>query len=59
MSSFFNALYHYWRKPSPKADLHKAEEEEVSNSDALFFGLKFSVLVVTIFFLLEFLRMIL
>ena len=58
MSSFLNALKGYWWKPSPKADLHKVEKEEVTNSDALFFGLKFSVLALAIFFLFEFVRMI-
>lgn len=53
MSNFLGALWSYWNKPSPKADLHKAKGEEVSNSDAILFCIKFSVLALAIFFFIS------
>ena len=54
-----NGLWNYWNEPKPKARLHRVEDEEVSNSDAILFCIKFTVLALAIFFLFEFVRMVL
>ena len=50
MNGFYRALWKYWDKPQPKARLNKVEPLEVSNHDALIFGLKFIILALAIFF---------
>ena len=56
--SNLKGLWDYWNEPTPKVRLERVEEEEVSNFDALYFCIKFIMLALAIFFLGEFVRMI-
>ena len=57
--SNLKGLWDYWNEPEPKVRLGRVKEEEVSNSDAILFCIKFTLLALAIFFLFEFVRMVL
>ena len=59
LMSNLKGLWGYWNEPKPKARLQRVEDEEVSNSDAILFCIKFTLLALAIFFLGEFVRMVL
>lgn len=54
----FKSLWNYWDQPVEQVRLHKVEDK-VSNEDAIFFSMKITLLLLLLFFIEEFLRMIL
>ena len=56
VNQMIDSLWAYWSEPSPKARLHRVDEEEVRNSEAISFSIKFTILAMAIFFIGEFLR---